>query len=105
MNATVMNPVKAFTLIVLGVGAAIAAFLTHGVGEAAPLFPRPQDVPSVTDPAPAPQYASAVERARRLVRAAVLEQNLPGCRWRSVTAAPASGRKGSGGGTSARGRP
>ena len=99
MNATVMNPVKAFTLIVLGVGAArnrlpgwaagtalavgvvvaaIAAFLTHGVVVAAPLFPRPQEVPSVTDTAPAPQYAPAVERARRLVRAAVLEQNLPG---------------------------
>ena len=99
MNATVMNPVKAFTLIVLGVGAArnrlpgwaagtalavgvvvaaIAAFLTHGVVVAAPLFPRPQEVPSVTDPAPAPQYALAVERARRLVRAAVSEQNLPG---------------------------
>ena len=99
MNATVMNPVKAFTLIVLGVGtarhrlvgwaagtalaggvavAAIAAFLTHGVVVAAPLFPRPQEVPSVTDTAPAPQYAPAVERARRLVRAAVSEQNLPG---------------------------
>jgi hypothetical protein len=35
-------------------------------------------VPSVTDPAPSPQYAAAVERARALVRAAVLEQNLPG---------------------------
>ena len=99
MNATVMNPAKAFTLIVLGVGAArnrlpgwaagtalavgvvvaaIAAFLTHGVVVAAPLFPRPQEVPSVTDTAPAPQYAPAVERARRLVRAAVLEENLPG---------------------------
>jgi len=99
MNATVMNPAKAFTLIVLGVGAArnrlpgwaagtalavgvvvaaIAAFLTHGVVVAAPLFPRPQEVPSVTDTAPAPQYAPAVERARRLVRAAVSEQNLPG---------------------------
>ena len=30
------------------------------------------------DSAPSPQYAAAVERARELVRAAVLEQNLPG---------------------------
>jgi beta-lactamase family protein len=35
-------------------------------------------VPSVIDSAPSPQYAAAVERARELVRAAVLEQNLPG---------------------------
>jgi hypothetical protein len=43
-----------------------------------PLFARPQDVPSVIDSAPSPQYAAAVERARELVRAAILEQNLPG---------------------------
>jgi hypothetical protein len=35
-------------------------------------------VPSVVGPAPSPQYTAAVERARELVRAAVLEQNLPG---------------------------
>ena len=133
MKATVTNPVKAFTLIALGLAiaamgiyvadaddapgaavigmllmvvgvvlglragrnrlpkwaartalavgvavAAFAAFLTHGVVVAAPLFPQSQEVPSVIDPAPSPQYASAVERARQLVRAAVLEQNLPG---------------------------
>ena len=44
----------------------------------APLFAQPQDVPSVVDSAPSPQYAATVERARELVRAAVLEQNLPG---------------------------
>jgi CubicO group peptidase (beta-lactamase class C family) len=32
----------------------------------------------VIDSVPLPQYAAAVERARELVRAAVLEQNLPG---------------------------
>src|SRR5512145_1969149 len=58
--------------------AAFAAFLTHGVVVTAPLFPQSQEVPSVIDSAPAPQYAVAVERARELVRAAVLEQNLPG---------------------------
>jgi CubicO group peptidase (beta-lactamase class C family) len=58
--------------------AAVAAFLTHGVVVTAPLFPQSQEVPSVVDSAPSPQYAAAVERARELVRAAVLEQNLPG---------------------------
>jgi hypothetical protein len=58
--------------------AAFAAFLTHAVAVTAPLFAQPQDVPSVIDSAPSWQYAAAVERARELVRAAVLEQNLPG---------------------------
>ena len=58
--------------------AAFAAFLTHAVTVAAPLFAQPPDVPSVADSAPSPQYAPAVDRARELVRAAVLEQNLPG---------------------------
>jgi hypothetical protein len=58
--------------------AAFAAFLTHGVAVTAPLFPQSQEVPSVVDSAPSPQYAAAVARARELVRAAILEQNLPG---------------------------
>jgi Beta-lactamase len=58
--------------------AAFAAFLTHAVTVAAPLFAQPPDVPSVIDSAPSSQYAVAVKRARELVRAAVLEQNLPG---------------------------
>jgi hypothetical protein len=65
----------------LAVGAlmtAFAAFLTHTATVTGPLFAQPQDVPSVIHAAPSPQYAAAVERARELVRAAVLEQNLPG---------------------------
>jgi len=58
--------------------AALAAFLIHAAGVTVPLFAQSQDVPSVIDSAPSPQYAAAVERARELVRAAVLEQNLPG---------------------------
>jgi hypothetical protein len=57
--------------------AAFAAFLTHRVAVTALNFPQ-QQVPSVVDSAPSPQYAAAVERARELVRAAVLEQHLPG---------------------------
>jgi len=67
------------TAIAVGVVvAAVAAFLIHGVVVTGPLFPRSQEVPSVVDSAPSPQYARAVERARQLVRAAMLEQNLPG---------------------------
>src|SRR5687767_9065785 len=67
------------TALAIGVAvAAFAAFLTHGVVVTAPLFPQSHEVPSVIDSAPAPQYAAAVNRARELVRAAVLEQNLPG---------------------------
>ena len=67
------------TAIAVGVVvAAFAAFLTHGVVVAAPLFPQSQGVPSVIESSPSPQFAAAVERARELVRAAILEQNLPG---------------------------
>ena len=67
------------TAIAVGVVvAAFAAFLTHAVGVSAPLFAQSQAVPSVVDPAPSPQYAAAVARAREIVRSAVREQNLPG---------------------------
>ncbi len=57
---------------------ALAAFLTHAVTVAAPLFAQPPDVPSVSESEPSPQWAPAVERARSMVRAAIVEQNLPG---------------------------
>jgi CubicO group peptidase (beta-lactamase class C family) len=67
------------TALAVGVGvAAFAAFLTHGVVVTAPLFPQSREVPSVVGSAPSPQYAAPVERARELVRAAVVEQDLPG---------------------------
>ena len=69
----------AHTALAVGVVvAAFAAFLTHGVVVTAPLFPQSQAVPSIVDSAPSRQYAAAVERSRDLVRAAVLQQNLPG---------------------------
>jgi hypothetical protein len=64
----------------LAVGAVIAAFagfLTYGVVVAGPPFQESQTVRS-SGPAQAPQHAAAVERARASVRAAVLEQDLPG---------------------------
>jgi len=65
----------------LAVGALVAsfaAFLTHATVVAAPLFMQPQDVPSVVERAPSPQWAAGADRARQLVRAAIAEQNLPG---------------------------
>src|SRR5688572_4249903 len=63
----------AHTALVAGVLiAAFAALLAHDNFVRAPLFAQPQ-VPSVVDPAPPAQYAAAVERARELVRAAMLE--------------------------------
>ena len=94
------------TALTLGVvAAAFAAFLTHDVVVRAPLFAQSQEVPSVIDSAPSPQYAAAVERARELVRAAVLEQNLPGVSVAVGAGGTSSGQKGSDGGTSSRGRP
>src|SRR5688572_1849018 len=133
MKTAVMNPVKAFTLVALGLAiaamgiyvanaddapgaavmgmllmvggvvlgvraarnrlplwaartalavgivvAAFAAFLTHQVVVAAPLFPQSKEVPSIIHTAPPPRYATAADRARELVRATVVEQNLPG---------------------------
>jgi hypothetical protein len=129
MNATVMNSLKAFTSIDLGLAmvyvggaedapgaavmgtllmvggvvlgvkaarnrlpiraaraafavgiavAAVAAFLTYRVVVAGPLFPQSQDVPSVLDSVPPSQYVSAVGRTRELVRATIVEHNLPG---------------------------
>jgi CubicO group peptidase (beta-lactamase class C family) len=43
-----------------------------------PLHPDPTAVPSVTHSAPLPKWADTVERSRQLVRASLLEQNLPG---------------------------
>jgi hypothetical protein len=58
--------------------AAFAAFLSQAVTVSAPLFAQPPDVPSVSGSAPSPQWAAAVDRARPIVRAAIVEQNLPG---------------------------
>ncbi|MCC7123379.1 MAG: serine hydrolase [Acidobacteria bacterium] len=65
-------------LIVAVVTAAFAAFLTHGVVVTAPLFAQSPEVPAVSSEAPAPRYAAGADRARELVRTAMLEQNLPG---------------------------
>jgi CubicO group peptidase (beta-lactamase class C family) len=45
---------------------------------AAPLHPKPQNVPSAVQSAPSSQWTQAVEHARQVVRAALSDQNLPG---------------------------
>jgi len=66
------------TALAIGaVGATFTALWTHQVAVTALNFPQ-QQVPSVVGSAPPPKYAAAIESARGLVRAAVLEQNLPG---------------------------
>src|SRR4051812_42282139 len=58
--------------------AAGAAFFTHSIKIEAPLFAQAPGVPSVSASAPSPQMAAAIDRARLMVRAAMVEQNLPG---------------------------
>src|SRR4029434_9337733 len=58
--------------------AAFAGFLIHSSKIAAPLFAQAPGVPSVSASAPSPPLAAAVDRARPMVRAAIVEQNLPG---------------------------
>ena len=68
-------------LIVAGVGLLIAAILglwAYVSTTATPLHPNPQDVPSVTHSTPLPKWADAAERGRQIVRAGLIEQNLPG---------------------------
>jgi CubicO group peptidase (beta-lactamase class C family) len=57
---------------------AVAAVLVNAVSAGAPLFAQSRDVPSVSVSAASAQWAAAVERARPIVRAAIVEQNLPG---------------------------
>jgi serine beta-lactamase-like protein LACTB, mitochondrial len=45
---------------------------------AKPVHPNPESVPTVLRSDPSPKWAGAVEQGRRIVRASVAEQNLPG---------------------------
>jgi CubicO group peptidase (beta-lactamase class C family) len=68
-------------LIFLAIGLIPAAFLGlwgYMSATATPLHPNPKDVPSVTQSAPLPKWADAVERGRQSVRAGLAGQNLPG---------------------------
>ena len=88
-NAAVVSGVSAvrhrlptlarLTVVAVGaLGAAFAAYFIHSTAIEAPLFAQAPGVPSVSASASSPQLAAAVDRARAIVRAAVIEQNLPG---------------------------
>ena len=69
------------TLIVLAVFlpvAVIVGFVVFVSVTKTPLHSNPGDVPSVTQSTPLPRWTDAVDEARRLARASLVEQNLPG---------------------------
>jgi serine beta-lactamase-like protein LACTB, mitochondrial len=70
-------------LLLIAVGIALIPVALAGLWgymtvSATPLHPDPRDVRSVTHSAPLPPWAAAVEQGRRIVRAGLAEQNLPG---------------------------
>jgi serine beta-lactamase-like protein LACTB len=66
----VVPPALVFTFVI-GLFVYVTATMT-------PLHPDPNGVPSVTPSAPLPKWANAVEQGRQLVRATLVEHNLPG---------------------------
>jgi serine beta-lactamase-like protein LACTB, mitochondrial len=69
-----------FALFIVGVVGLIAAIggLWVYMSATAPLHPEPQSVPSVTNSDPSRTWTDAVERGHQIMRAALIEQNLPG---------------------------
>jgi CubicO group peptidase (beta-lactamase class C family) len=65
-------------LFVAVLATGFSALLTREVKAAAPLFTQAADVPFVSAPVSSPQWASAAERARPMLRDAIVAQNLPG---------------------------
>ena len=68
-------------LVVLAIGGVIAAVLglfAYIAATATPLHPDPQQVSSVARSEPSSEWAAAVARSRELIRAGIIEQNLPG---------------------------
>jgi len=71
----------ALTLIGVGVFVLFLAGLgiyTFVMAVSTKLHPNPKDVPSVALAAPSPKWTAAVDQGRRLARAGLVQQNLPG---------------------------
>lgn len=69
------------TLIVAGVGLIIlgvAGLFIYINATTRPIHPNAQDVPSAAQSAPSTRWVEAAEQGRQVVRASLLEQNLPG---------------------------
>ena len=105
MTSSVTNTVKTFALIVLGLAIARSRHFS-------PMRPRGRASLRATVRRAVGQRAGAlatmggaVDRARSMVRAAIVEQNLPGVSIAVGRAGASSGPKGSDGGTSSRRRP
>jgi len=69
---------KAFGVVALGGLAFVAAGVYGNLADDGRLFTEAADVPAAVAPASSSQWAGAIERARPIVRAAIVEQNLPG---------------------------
>jgi CubicO group peptidase (beta-lactamase class C family) len=70
-------------LLLIGVppfllGLFVVGLFVYVNATAKPLHPDPNAVPSVTESSPSPTWAGAAEQGRRLARAGLLGQNLPG---------------------------
>jgi len=66
-------------VLAIGVPAAvITAIVSFNTIASAPIHSDAGRVPSVTRSTPDPQWSEAVEQARQTIRAAIVEQNLPG---------------------------
>jgi CubicO group peptidase (beta-lactamase class C family) len=68
-------------LLVLGIGllvVAIGGLWVFVSATATPIHPNPQDVPTEARSAAAPQWTDAVDRAKQIVRADLVDENLPG---------------------------
>lgn len=65
-------------LAAVGLVLAIPALWVLVSVTARPLYPAPEDVPTVMGSAPPPEWAGAAGQARQIVRASVAKQNLPG---------------------------
>lgn len=79
MGAKKIQTWLALTVLAVGVLlAAIAGLWVYLSNGSTPLHPNTQDVPSVTQSAQLPEWAGAVEAGRRIARAGLVEQNLPG---------------------------
>jgi CubicO group peptidase (beta-lactamase class C family) len=74
MRSSINNRLSAFALVALGLAIAGMGLYVASADDT----PGAADVPSVVGTSPSPQYAARVEQARTLVRAAVVEQKLPG---------------------------
>ena len=61
--------------VLVAAGLGLYTFLTT---MATPLHPNPQQVPSVSHATPVQHWADAVEQARQIARAGLVDQNLPG---------------------------